>query len=105
TSGKPENMANTHSEKIPSYDQIMRLFENYWFRWFAGAFIIGATLPVAASATDRFKDLKVMTGRFSFSGASAWVAAALLCGIGLGILGLSGAALKSISRKASHSDA
>lgn len=79
----------------------MSLFKNDWIRWFVGAFIVGAALPLGAFATDQFKDLEIGAGNLNFSGASAWVVATLFCGIFTGILGLGVASFKSLNRKSS----
>ncbi len=86
------------------YNHNMHLFKNYWFRWFAGAFIIGAAVPTTAVAfaTDQFQDLEIEfgSGALSISGATAWIATALLCGVSAGIFGLAIAAFKNSNRKA-----
>lgn len=80
----------------------MSLSNNYWFRYFAGAFLVGASIVAVAGATSRFKDLKIeaVSGRHVFTGASAWVIVGTILGIFGGIVGLSAGALKKRLEKA-----
>jgi len=64
------------------------------FGWFAGAFLIGAAIPLVAAMSGQIKDLEVQMGRATFEGASAWVVLCAQSGVCLGLVGLCCGALK-----------
>lgn len=74
----------------------MGLFNNYWFRYFAGAFFVGASVVAVAGATGRFKDLKIesVSGRHVFTDASAWLIVGTVLGVFGGIMGLGAGGIK-----------
>ena len=89
-----------------------RLLHNYWFRWFAWTFLIGAALiPIILLATfirlliearnfagtvvsNPFIDFTTPSGETVATGDAAWVLAILLSGVSCGLTGLAIAALK-----------
>ena len=79
----------------------MRLFKNYWFRWFTGAFCFGAAIvPITVAVCD-LKDPKVEMAKFTVNGNPAWVLMALNLGVVSGALGLGVAAnKKSVGKSA-----
>ena len=64
------------------------------FRWFAGAFLVGAAIPLLAGMSGHIKDLKLQMGRATFEGASAWGVLSAQCGVCFGLVGLCCGALK-----------
>lgn len=72
----------------------MRFFNNPFFRFFARAFLIGASIPLLAATSDSFQGLKVERGKFVLRDAPAWLALAAICGTFSGLLGLSIASLQ-----------
>jgi hypothetical protein len=93
---------------------LRRLIHNYWFRWFAGTFIIGAALiPIFLLVTflltiiaiqslpgpsvfisNPFIDFTTTSGKTVVTGNAAWVLAILLSGFFGGLIGLAIAGLK-----------
>ncbi len=79
----------------------MSLFNNYWFRWFAGAFLLGVSVTAITRSTNKFKDLKVesVSGRFVFKGVSAWAVVGIILGLVGGVLGLGTGAVAKLARR------
>ena len=91
-----------------------RLLNNYWFRWFAWTFIIGAAvLPIfllvifitmtfqamaigqpVTIVTNPFVDFTTTSGPITVTGNAAWLIAILLFGFFASLIGLVIAVLK-----------
>ncbi|BCM89331.1 hypothetical protein IAD21_01177 [Abditibacteriota bacterium] len=89
------------AHKSLCYSGIMVFFNNYWFRGFIGGVITGASLAAIAAASNQLKDLKIesASGRFVFTGKSAWVIVGALMGLSGGLVGVGTAAITKLARR------
>lgn len=77
-------------QAILCYIGLMLLFNNYYFRYFSGGFLVGASVVAVARSTNKIKDLKIesISGNSVFTGGSAWLVVGTIFGIFGGIIGL-----------------
>ena len=68
----------------------MRPFNNYYVRYFAGGFLIGALVVSLTKATGQIKDFKVerLSDGSALSENQTWALFCALVGVCAGILGL-----------------
>lgn len=77
----------------------MSIFQSRYFRWFAGAFLLGAAVPPIATAIGRLKGIYMfdftvgIVGKKQLSSTPAWIITMLACGLLSGTLGMGAAKL------------